>query len=196
MTPRLSSKHYCFISLGLIITTALTLLAMGRVPICKCGYVLLWTSDVNSSDNSQHIADWYTPSHIIHGMLFYALFWWLGHRAAKGTGWPVGLRATLAIIIEAAWEIAENSPIIIDRYREATIALDYYGDSILNSVFDILWMLFGFLLASRLPLWGSIVLIIAAEIIVGAIIRDNLTLNILMLLYPLDMIKDWQMQGL
>lgn len=180
----------------MIATTAIILLMMGREPICKCGVVKFWTWDVNSSDNSQHISDWYTPSHIIHGMLFYGLFWWMGRFATGGAGWPMGLRALLSILVEAAWEVLENSPFIINRYREATIALDYFGDSVLNSVFDIIWMLFGFWLAAKLPVWVTIVLIIAAELFVGAMIRDNLSLNILMLLYPIDAVRDWQLQGL
>lgn len=195
MFKSLSNRHYFLIGLGLIVLTAVILFVMGREPICKCGVVKLWTSDVNSSDNSQHIADWYTPSHIIHGMLFYALFWWLGRWQTKGGNWSLGLRAVLSILLEAVWEILENSPIIIERYREATIALDYFGDSIINSVFDIVWMLLGFFLAARLPVWLTIMLIIAAEVIVGAIIRDNLTLNVLMLLTPIDAIKEWQLQG-
>lgn len=189
----LRSNPYPVIGFLLIIATAAILLMMGREPICSCGEVKLWTSDVNSSDNSQHISDWYTPSHIIHGMLFYGLFWWLGRQLTGGVGWSLGLRAVLSIIVEAAWELLENSPMVIDRYREATIAFGYSGDSILNSVFDIFWMLGGFWLALRLPVWATIALIIAAELFVGAIIRDNLTLNVIMLLYPLDAIKEWQM---
>lgn len=192
---RLTARHYALIGAGLIVLTAIILLAMGRDPICKCGTIKLWTWDVNSSDNSQHIADWYTPSHIIHGFLFYWLFWWLGRLFHPQTGWSMGLRALLSIALEAAWEIVENSPFIINRYREATIALDYFGDSVLNSVFDIIWMVLGFWLAARLPVWLSVVLIIVAELFVGFMIRDNLTLNVLMLLYPLDAVKDWQMQA-
>lgn len=195
MFKSFSNRHYFMIGLGLIILTAIILFAMGREPICKCGEIKFWTPDVNSSDNSQHLSDWYTPSHIIHGMLFYGLFWWLGQWQTGGANWSMGLRAVLSIIVEAAWEILENSPIIIERYREATIALDYFGDSIINSVFDIFWMLLGFFLAARLPVWLTIMLIIAAELIVGAIIRDNLTLNVLMLLTPFDAIKEWQLQG-
>lgn len=187
------SNPYPLIGFVLIVATAAILLMMGREPICACGEVKLWTWDVNSSDNSQHISDWYTPSHIIHGMLFYGLFWWLGRLLTGGAGWSLGLRAILSILVEAAWELLENSPMIIDRYREATIALGYSGDSVLNSVFDILWMLGGFWLAARLPVWVTISLIIVAELFVGAIIRDNLTLNVIMLLYPLDVIKEWQM---
>ncbi len=194
MLRSLNNKHYAVITVLLLVLTAVILLAMGREPICKCGEIKFWTWDVNSSDNSQHIADWYTPSHIIHGMLFYGLFWWMGRLFTGGAGWPMGFRLVLSIIVEATWEILENSSWVINRYREATIALDYFGDSVLNSVFDIIWMIIGFWLAARLPVWLTVVLILAMEIVVGAIIRDNFTLNVIMLLYPLDAIKEWQMQ--
>ena len=194
MFKRLTSVHYTVIVSLLLVVTAVVLLSMGREPIAKSGSVLLWTGDVNSSDNSQHISDWYTPSHIIHGMLFYALFWWIGRLFTGGAGWPIGFRLVLSVVVEAAWEIAENTNAVINRYREATIALDYFGDSVLNSISDILWMMFGFWLAKRLPVWLTLALILGMEVVVGALIRDNLTLNVVMLVYPLDVIKEWQMQ--
>ncbi len=186
---RNSPRGYALIGFGLIAATALILLAMGRVPICSCGRADLWTSEVFSADNSQHIADWYAPSHAIHGMIFYGLLWLAARR------WPIGARAVAAIAIEAAWEIIENSPLIIDRYREATAALGYSGDSVLNSVCDILFMLLGFWLASRLSAWATAALAVGLELFTGWMIRDNLTLNVIMLLWPLEAIKAWQTGG-
>ena len=190
MTPnsRLSSgsKAYAAAVAAAVILVTLVLLLMGRVLICKCGYVKLWHGVVFSSENSQHLTDWYTFSHIIHGFLFYGALWLIGRR------WPLGLRLFIATLVEGGWEIFENSDFIINRYREVTISLDYYGDSVLNSASDILAMILGFFIASRLPVWAVIALALAMELIVGAIIRDNLTLNIIMLLWPLDFIKAWQ----
>jgi hypothetical protein len=184
-----SSRRYWLAVAAIITVTALILLSMGREPICKCGYVKLWHGVVVSSENSQHISDWYTPSHVIHGLAFYGLLWLVARR------WSIGTRLVVATLIEGGWEILENTPLIINRYREATIALDYYGDSVLNSTFDIGWMILGFVLASRLPVWASLALVVIAEIGVGYAIRDNLALNILMLLYPLEAVRQWQGGG-
>ena len=153
-----------------LVVTALVLLAMGRPPICTCGEVTLW-GPVGPTQ-SQMLADWYSPSHIVHGLLFYAILWLAARR------WPVERRFLVALLIEAAWEIAENTPMIIDRYREATMALGYTGDSVLNSVSDVGMMALGFLAARKLPLWISATLLVALEVVPLMVIRDNLLLNV------------------
>ena len=189
------SRRAILIALVVALAAVAILLAMDRPPICECGYVKLWHGDINSSGNSQHIADWYTPSHIIHGMIFYALGWLLfvkwgvgGKRAAQ---WGI----VLAVFLEAAWEVIENTPFVIDRYRSVTVNWGYSGDSVLNSFADIGWMSFGFYLAMRLPVKVTVVAAVIAEIVTAFVVRDNLTLNVIMLLYPVDAIAQWQAAG-
>ena len=174
---------------GLVVAAAVAQLAMGREPICTCGYVKAWHGVVASSENSQHVADWYTFTHVIHGIAFYGLAWLLARQTS------VSWRFVLAVAVEAAWEVFENTPFVIDRYRAATISLDYYGDSVVNSVADIAAMALGFWIARRTRWWGSVALVVAIEAMLAATIRDNLLLNILMLIRPVEAIRQWQLGG-
>lgn len=185
---RISARHI-FFSVGLIVGTAIILLLMGREPICSCGTIKLWHGDAFSSESSQHIADWYTPSHMIHGMIFYFVLWLVWRNGS------VGNKALISIGLEAAWEIAENTNFVIQRYREVTISLDYFGDSVLNSVSDIFAMLLGFYLARKLPAAATVILVLVFEAVTMWVIRDGLALNVLMLLWPVEAVKTWQMGG-
>lgn len=190
MAGKLRIRRAIWLRVALIVAaTAAILLVAGRPAICTCGSVKLWEGAVNSAGNSQHLTDWYSFSHIIHGFIFYALGWWLLRQWLR-----VDARLAVAVLVEAAWEIAENSPWIIDRYRTATIALGYTGDSVLNSMSDIGMMIAGFLFAAKAPPRVTLAVAILFELFTLAMIRDNLTLNVLMLLWPIDAIRVWQGQ--
>jgi Protein of unknown function (DUF2585) len=177
-------KHWAVVAIILAVMAAINYVG-GRLLICSCGYVEFFHPALDAG-NSQHIADWYTLSHIIHGFIFY----WVGSLVLRSR--PPGERLILAVAIEAAWEVFENSPMVIDRYREATIALGYTGDTVINSVSDVAWMALGFAFARRVPVWITVFVAVAFELLALAVIRDNLTLNILMLVHPFDAIKAWQ----
>jgi hypothetical protein len=183
--------HYVLIALAVALSAALVERAMGRVWVSRTGRLMLWNGVVASPENSQQFFDWYSFSHVIHGIAFYAVLHFIGRR----WGWPVGLRLVVAVAIEVAWEVFENTPFTIERYRKATIALDYYGDSVLNSMCDVACCVAGFVLAWKLPVWGSIAVVVLNELFVGYMIRDNLTLNIIMLIHPIDAIRRWQNGG-
>ena len=183
---RLTPQTTVLIVTGIVVMQAAVLLAMGRTPICTCGTVKLWHGVVQSSENSQHVFDWYSFTHVLHGFWLY-FFGWLFLRR-----WPVVARLVLAVVLEAGWEVLENTPFVIDRYRAATISLDYYGDSIVNSVGDVIAMMAGFGLARLFPVWASVAAVIVIEVGLIYFIRDNLFLNILMLIYPVDGIRAWQ----
>ncbi|MEI8195157.1 MAG: DUF2585 family protein [Phycisphaerae bacterium] len=186
--PRFPLWGWLLIAAGLVVVAAGLELGMGRTLISKSGKILWWVGDVNSAEMSQQLADWYSFSHILHGVLFYGAIRLVG----RGR-WPVGMCLALAVGLEAAWEVLENSSFIIHRYREATIALGYEGDSVLNSMSDIGFCILGFLLARGLPVWVTILLVVVTELGLAYVIRDNLTLNIIMLIHPLEFIKHWQM---
>ncbi|MCO5733533.1 DUF2585 domain-containing protein [Rhizobium sp. SSA_523] len=182
-------RHVSFwfwVALAILVAQILVEYAMGRLWICACGEIKLFEPGVNTPGNSQHLADWYTPSHIIHGFLFYGLAFLVLRRASFAK------RLALATFIEAVWEVLENSPIIINRYRSATMAIGYEGDSILNSAMDTVFMAVGFLFAARAPVWLTVLVAIVFEVFTGWLIRDNLALNVLMLVWPVDAIKAWQ----
>ena len=188
--PLRISKFSALIAVLLFLLFGAILWSMGRPSICACGDIKLLHLVVQSSENSQHIADWYTPSHIIHGFLFYGAGYLLRRKWPRL--FPIGVAISLAIVAEGAWEVMENSSVIIDRYREVTISYGYAGDSIVNSLADIGWMIFGFFLASRLPWKATLAFALFFEVFVGYMIRDNLALNILMLVAPVESVKEWQ----
>src|SRR5262245_1443872 len=177
------------IVLGVMVLQALVLHLMGRVWICSCGTVRVWVGDIWSSELSQQLFDWYTPSHVVHGILFYGLLRLLLPRA------PVLARLAIAVGIEAAWEIAENSPWVIEAYRKQALAAGYTGDSILNSLSDTLAMMSGFMLAWLLPWQATVALVLVLEIGAAAVVHDNLTLNILNFIHRFPAIEAWQMRA-
>lgn len=174
---------------AIVALTAVGLFALGRIAICECGYVSLWHSAPADSGTSQHLSDPYSFSHVLHGFGFFWILWLLARRLSPGA------RGLLAIAAECGWELLENTPIIIDRYRDNTSSLDYFGDTVVNSMGDIAAMMLGYWLAARLSFRFVLAITIAVELILLVAIRDNLVLNVLMLLYPIEAIKRWQLGG-
>jgi hypothetical protein len=176
-------------ALVLIALQAGVLLVMGHPTICKCGFVTLWYGSPAGPETSQQLTDWYSFTHVEHGFLFYLLLWAVAPRL------PVAARFLIATGIEGGWEILENTPFIINRYRETALAQGYFGDSVANSLTDTLCMMFGFFLARRLPVWASAGLVVGTETALAILIRDNLALNIVQLLFPSDALSRWQAGG-
>lgn len=184
---RMPCAAYALMGASIITLQAVTLLAMGQPPICECGYVKLWGGIASSPEYSQHLTDWHSYSHVVHGLGFYILLWLMAPRT------PVGLKFLLALGLEAGWEIMENTPFIINRYRQMALAQGYFGDSVINSVSDTLATAFGFVLAHTLPTWTIGVLVIATELFFAYMIRDSLLLNIIQFIYPSEALSSWQM---
>lgn len=182
----MSTRRTVIAAFVILAAAAAILLAMGRNPICTCGTVDLWVGSRDSPKTSQMLADWYSLSHVVHGLLFYAALWLVARR------WPVQWRFLMALLVEATWEVTENTPFVIDRYRETTAALGYTGDSVINSLSDILMMCVGFLAARKLPVWAAILLLVVLELVPLFVIRDNLALNILNLVAPNAAVAAWQ----
>ena len=182
----MSVRRAAIVAVTILTAAAIAELAMGRVPICTCGAIDLWVGLRDSPRTSQMLTDWYSLSHVVHGLLFYAGLWFVARR------WQVECRFAVAVLIEATWEVIENTPIVIDRYRETAAALGYNGDSVINSVSDVIMMMIGFLAARKLPVWASIAVLIVLEVLPLFVIRDNLTLNVWNLLAPNPAVQAWQ----
>ena len=183
------SRRTWLLFLAILAVVAGIELAMGRNPICTCGNVALWVGERDSPRTSQMLADWYSLSHIVHGLLFYALLWLVARRL--DANW----RFVIASCVEAAWEVVENTPMVIDRYRATTAALGYTGDSVVNSLSDVEMMAIGFLIARKMPVRTSILLLILLEVVPLRVIRDNLTINVIALVAPNPAIQAWQAGG-
>ena len=181
-------SHVGFV-IAILAAQGLVLHLMGRLAICSCGYVKLWEGNPAGPGTSQHLTDWYTFSHLLHGFWLYFFLWLMFSHL------PIGARLILAVLLEAGWEILENTPFIIQRYRADTISAAYYGDTIVNSLSDTLAAVVGFLFAASFPPTVTILVGIAIEVGLALAIRDNLTLNIVMLVHQVPWIKAWQAAG-
>ncbi|MCA0422653.1 MAG: DUF2585 family protein [Proteobacteria bacterium] len=180
-------------ALMMVAVTAAILYAMGRPPICTCGTVKLWHGVVQSAENSQHILDWYSLTHVGHGLMFFAALW--GVMRALGKEWSLPRRYLAALALECAWEIIENTDMIIGRYRSVTVDAGYFGDSIVNSLSDITMMSLGFLIASRVSPTIGVAVFAGLELTAFAAIRDSLLINIIQLIYPIEALRRLQAGG-
>ena len=181
-----STKTPLGLALGFLGLQAVVLFFLGQPVISASGHIMVWAGDVLSAENSQQLSDWYTFSHIIHGFIFYGALSLLFPRLS------VFQRLAIAVSVEVAWEITENTPMVIQHYREQALAQGYTGDSVINSISDTVFMILGFLFAWRAPVWATVSAALGMEILVGLLIRDNLTLNVLNLVYQFDFITKWQ----
>jgi hypothetical protein len=172
---------------ALLILQATVLLLMGRPLICTCGTIRLWENSPLSPETSQQLFDWYTFSHIVHGFLFYGAIRLIFRR--RVTVWPALL---IAMGLEIGWEILENTPWVIEAYRQQALAQGYVGDSTINSVFDTFSMMTGFFIARAIPVWISVVVVLVLELWAAYAIHDNLTLNVLNFIHPFDALTRWQ----
>jgi len=177
---------YLAIACALLAVQVGTLWWLGQPWISASGKILLWSNNPLSPETSQQLADWYSLSHIVHGFLFYGLLKLVAPKL------PLGVRLLLAMGLEISWEIAENTPMVIEAYRKQALAIGYTGDSILNSLMDTLMAVLGFLFASRAPAWVTVAAGIGMEVLAAIVIRDGLVLNILNFLYPIPFIERWQ----
>lgn len=186
MSQKFLERNALWLSILIVFLGAAALYILGRTPICTCGYIKLWHGVTQSSENSQHLFDFYTFTHITHGLLFYALLYFLLPKL------PPRVRFVIVLFVETIWEVFENTDFVINRYRAATISLDYYGDSIINSIGDILAMTVGFYMGYKLPVRYSVIATIVLELALLYFIRDSLALNMLMLVYPIRAVRMWQ----
>jgi hypothetical protein len=193
--------RYVGMCLVLMVITAGVEFGMGRIGISKSGKILLWVNETNGAETSQQMFDWYSVTHVEHGLVLYGVVWAVHRGLArmgvgrKGKAWSFGVIFLWGVFLEAAWEVLENSPFIIDRYREATAANGYTGDTVLNSMMDIVCCAAGLVVTRYLPWWGTVVALVVIEVTLALVIRDNLTLNGIMLIHPVEAIKRWQSGG-
>jgi len=184
----ITDNRYAMATYLMMVVAVVVILQMqGRVWWCQAGDMVPWSWNIWSTHNSQHIIDPYSFTHVLHGVIE---FWLIGFVFRR---MPIVWRLALAIFIESSWEVAENSTMVIERYRAATISLDYFGDSIINSIADIACCATGFVIAYKLKFWRSLLLFLTTEALLIVFIKDSLVINIIMLLFPIDAIKNWQM---